>query len=118
MEGASHHLLLNIGGKVDDEPFHQSVSSVLTVGHSQSKASSVTPQVPELVAYILSKLNASTRNRILNDIPREFEENGNRLPLTDPMLVEEASYMMAQLRRSKTVRANGPVRCQYTLNVR
>lgn len=114
-DGSRHRVDLKLEGLVDGQPFRQQVTSVVTIGHEQQKSSSVTPQVPELVAYILSKLNSATRSRILSDIPSEFSENENQLPESDPALVEEARQMLKSLRQNKTVTARGPIRCEYTL---
>jgi hypothetical protein len=114
-QGSSHEVSLHIQGNVDGEPFDQKISSILSVGFEQTKSSSVNPQVPQLIALILSKLNRATRNRILSDIPTEFCDNENQLPDISPVLVDEVEHMLKRLRRSKTVQARGPVRCEYTL---
>ncbi len=114
-QGSSHEVALHIRGNVDGQPFEQQVNSILSIGFEQEKASSVNPQVPQLIALILSKLNRATRNRILSDIPTEFCDNENSLPETSPVLVDEVEHMLKRLRRSKTVHARGPVRCEYTL---
>ena len=114
-QGTSHQISLQISGEIDDQPFQQTVNSIVNVGFEQIKSSSVTPQVPELIGYILSKLNRVTRNRILTDIPEEFVANDNQLPATRPVLVEEAKHLLKRLRTSKQVKACGAVRCDYTL---
>jgi len=114
-EGSRHLVALRVEGEVDGVPFRQKLTSVVTIGHEQEKSSSVTPQVPELVAYILSKLNSATRDRLLNDIPKEFVECGNRLPTPSPVLVDEAKHMLKKLRETKTVVARGAIRCEYTM---
>ena len=114
-DGSRHLVDLKLEGKVDGVSFRQRVTSVVTIGHEREKASSVTPQVPELVAYVLSKLNSATRSRILNDIPLDFEENDNQLPSSDPELVQEVKQMLKTLRQTKTVVARGPIRVEYTL---
>lgn len=114
-QGSSHEVSLHIRGNVDGQPFEQQINSILSIGFEQTKASSVNPQLPQLIALILSKLNRATRNRILSDIPTEFCDNENSLPETSPVLVDEVEHMLKRLRRSKTVQARGPVRCEYTL---
>jgi hypothetical protein len=114
-EGSRHLVALRVEGEVDGVPFRQKLTSVVTIGHEQEKTSSVNPQVPELVAYILSKLNSATRDRLLSNIPNEFVENGNQLPKPSLVLVDEAKQMLKQLRETKTVTARGPIRCNYTM---
>lgn len=114
-QGSSHEVTMSIRGNVDGHPFEQQISSILSIGFEHTKSSSVNPQVPQLIALILSKLNRATRNRILSDIPAEFCENDNQLPETSLVLLDEVEHMLKRLRQSKTVQARGPVRCEYTL---
>ena len=96
-------------------PFDQDVSSIVIVGHQQKRTSSVNPQIAELIALILGKLNSATRNKILNDLPAEFQENDNRLPVANAALVEEVKQMLRKLRETKTVTVNPAVRCVHSL---
>ena len=114
-QGSSHEVSLHIHGNVDGQPFDQKINSILSVGFEQTKSSSVNPQVPELIALILSKLNRATRNRILSDLPTEFCENENQFADISPVLLDEVQHMLKRMRRNKTVQARGPVRCEYTL---
>ncbi len=114
VQDSRHLVTIRVEGDVDGIPFRQKLTSVVTIGQEQEKSSSVTPQVPQPVAYILSKLNAVTRERILSDIPKEFCENGNRLPTANVALVDDTKQMLKKLRESKTVTARGPIRCEFT----
>ena len=114
-EGAKHDVQLKLAGTVDGQAFEQSIHSIVAIGHQQQRASSVNPQVPELIAYILSKLNTATRNRILTDIPAEFLENDCQLPDAGPVLLDEAKHLLQQLRRTKSVTARASIRCEYSL---
>ncbi len=114
-QGSCHEVNLEIRGTVDEQPFQQKVHSILSVGYEKQKATSVIPQAPELIAYILGKLNPATRNRILSDLPDEFGANENSLPVANPVLVDEVSKMLKRLRREKQVKARGPIRCEFTL---
>ena len=100
---------------MDGEPFDESVNSVLSIGHRQTRSSSVNPQVPQLIAWILGKLNSATRNRILLDLPVEFVDNQNQMPEPNLVLVSEVEHMLKQLRKTKTVEARGSVRCEYSI---
>lgn len=112
-EGTSHTVSMHIEGTVDEQPFTEIIESLVTVGYKQQKTSSVNPQVAELIAWILSKLNRATRNRILSDLPQEFEEHG--MPISSKTLVDEVNHMLLRLRQTKTVTARGPIRCEYVL---
>ncbi len=113
-EGTSHTVSMQIEGTVDQQPFFETIESLVSIGFQQQKTSSVNPQVAELIAWILSKLNRETRNRILLDLPQEFEACGD-MPLSSPTLIDEVHQMLLQLRRSKPVTARGPIRCEYVL---
>lgn len=112
-DGASHRISARIEGNVDGQAFSQAVEAILSIGHAHVKSSSVTPQVAELIAYLLSKLNRATRNRLLIDIPLEFVANDNQLPEPNPVLVDDAKRLLKQLRSQKRVNARGPIRCEY-----
>jgi len=113
-ESTSHSVDLRIDGTIDGRPISRSIQSVVAIGESQTKSSSVNPQVAELVAWILGKLNTATRSRILADLPEEFVELGG-MPEASPALVEEAGAMLKKLRQTKTVTARGPIRCEYAI---
>ena len=115
VEGSHHVVQMNLSGEVDEMPFDQDVSSIVIVGHQQKRTSSVNPQIAELIALILGKLNSATRNKILNDLPAEFQENDNRLPVANAALVEEVKQMLRKLRETKTVTVNPAVRCVHSL---
>jgi hypothetical protein len=114
--GAHHHVVLTVTGHVDDAPFAQEVAAVLTVGHDQQRATSVTPELPKLVACLLSKFNEATRNRLLHDLPVEFEERGGTLPEVSTELVAAAEDLLRRLRAKKQIDVRGAVQCQYRLS--
>ena len=113
-EGTSHTVSMHIEGTIDEQSFSETIESLVSIGHQHQKTSSVNPQVAELIAWILSKLNRSTRNRILSDLPQEFEDRGG-MPESSQSLVNEVDHMLLQLRQTKTVNARGPIRCEYVL---
>ena len=113
-ESTTHSIDLQITGKINGRPISESIESVVSIGESQEKSSSVNPQMPQLVAWILSKLNTATRTRILEDLPSEFVELG-AMPESDEHLVNDTKSLLKQLRQVKTVTARGPIRCQYTV---
>lgn len=112
-DGSRHVVNLDIAGMIDGQLFTQSVDSIVSVGHRQTRSSSVTPAVLELLAYILGKLNRATRERILADAPVEFAANDCNLPATDEGLVEQVKRVLAQLRRTRTVQARGAIKCEF-----
>jgi len=113
-ESSTHRVNLQVNGTIDGQPISESIDSVLSIGKSQTKSSSVNPQIPQMVAWILSKLNAATRNRILDDLPLEFVELGG-MPETSKEQVNQAQDLLKELRQTKTVNAKGAVRCEYVV---
>jgi hypothetical protein len=114
-DGGQHSMRLLISGEIDGQIFEQSLVGNLSIGHAQQRATSATPQLPQLLAYILGKLNAATRDRILVDVPHDFRENGQQLPEVDTEMLKQTERLLSQLRQSKTVTARGNLRCEYTL---
>lgn len=115
-EGSSHQINLQITGDVDGRRFCETISSVVSVGHDQMKTTSATPQVAELIAFILSKLNRVTREHLLSEVPVEFAENNQTIPEVDEAIVRASSDLLAKLRSAKQIHARRPVRCQYVLD--
>ena len=114
VESSTHRANLQVHGTIDGQPISESIDSVLSIGNSQTKSSSVNPQMPQMVAWILSKLNAATRNRILDDLPLEFVELGG-MPEASKEQVNQAKDLLKELRQTKTVTAKGAVRCEYVV---
>ena len=92
-----------------------SVRGVLTVGEDSVTASSVTPQSDQLLAVILAKLNAATRDKLLRGLPLDFAANGNDMPAADDSLVEAVHEMLAKLRRKVTRPRRGSVSGTFDL---
>ena len=114
-EGSKHVLNFDVQGLIDGQLFRQTIDTIVTVGHGQSRASSVTPGLAEVVAYVLSKLNHATRHRILTDVPLEFAVNDCRLPEVDEQIKAQSVEFLKQLRRSRQVRARGALRCEFMM---
>ena len=115
-DGASHSLSLAISGEIDGDKFAPiKLTAYLIAGHASHRASTVTPDVPRLVAAILAKLNDRTREAILRDLPNEFEQAGNELPDVPDALVEKVEAMLARLRAKVTAAVRGAVSCRYAV---
>ena len=112
---STHDVCLTLSGTVNGEPFEQQLSSILQVGSDLRKATSTTPELPTLVAVILSKLNRVTREKLLNEIPDEFRENNQRLPNCNEDFVDQATRMLQRLRAEKQIQVKGPLRCEVKL---
>jgi hypothetical protein len=113
-EGSQHVISLTVSGDIDGQAFFQSFNSQLTIGHDHTKATSATPQQPQLLGYILGKLNQKTRDKILREIPEDFTNNDCVLPEVSQQLLTSASEFLKQLRSHKTVNARRSVRCNFT----
>lgn len=115
--GAAHSIDLHVSGSVDGQPIDPiDIAGRLTVGHDSTRASSSTPNLPQVVAAILAKLNDATRAAILRDLPTEFAANGGSLPDVSVGAVAEAESLLAALKSSKQVNVRGQVRCEYSLS--
>jgi hypothetical protein len=113
--GSSHVCRLSVNGDIDGREFDESFEAILSVGHDTTKASSATPELPLLVANILAKLNAATRESVLRDLPEVFAANGGKLPAVDAAITGAAESMLQRLRAKSTVTARGAVTCKHSL---
>ena len=94
-----------------------SIRGLLTVGENSVVASSVTPQPEQLLALILGKLNANTREKLLRELPSDFAANGNEMPKADESLVESVQDLLARLRREVTRPRRGSVKGTFDVQV-
>lgn len=114
--GASHVVNLTVTGDIDGQPVEQSFAGRLTVGKDSTRASASVPNIEQVVAAILAKLNPATREAICRDLPAEFAANGHSLPALSVGQVEQAQALLAALKTSKQVAVRGSVKCEYTLH--
>lgn len=96
VEVAGQTITVNSNGTVNVEP-------------DFTRASSTGCKVGEVVAYLLSKVNAATRAATLAEMAEVFAANGCRLPVSEEA-VEEADAAMARLRQRKDQPVRGSVR--------
>lgn len=93
---AGQKVAINANGSVNVEP-------------DITRASSTGCKIGEVVAYLLSKVNAATRAATLANMAEDFAANGCRLPVSEEA-VEEADKAMARLRQKKDQHVRGSVR--------
>lgn len=108
---------LSVAGVVGGAPVATSAGGILTVGADQQKASSTGPKAEHVLACVLSKLNETTRDKILAELPEHFAKEGE-LPDVSALLMERTKQFLARLRNKKQITARGPIGCQYELTVR
>jgi hypothetical protein len=107
-----------ISGQVNGQEFRPlNISAVLTVGQDSQQASTVTPEVPHLIAAILAKLNAKTRDSVLRDLPNEFAAAGCELPEVTPDLMVRTNAILRRLRAKQLTAVRGSVACQYSVGL-
>lgn len=91
----------------------ETFDSRVTVAHDSEKSSSSAVTASELLAYLLKKMNAVTREAILRDMPSDFEVNGKSLDVTEEE-VEAASLTLKALNKTSKIKARGAVRCDLS----
>ena len=114
-KGASHQICLQIEGSVDGERFSQTIHSVIRIGYDCERKTSATPQQARLLAFLLSKLNQTTRDYLLRCVPDEFARHHQQIPPVDETIVRQADEMLARLRAEKRIQARGAIRCEYSM---
>ena len=114
--GGAHAVALQISGTVDEERFVVGVTGTTMVGTDSTRLSSKAPDLNHLIAWLLSKLNGPTREKILRELPEEFAANGNQLPAVDEHLPELAGGMLRRLRAKVQQEIKAPISTTYRLD--
>ena len=111
-DGAKHEFHLTISGVVNGCGFEQSFAGDLSVGHASERASSVGPNQDHLLAYVLSKMNHQTREKILRETASDFAEHGELPAVADEQL-KAAKEFRGELRQKVSQHVRGSVRVNY-----
>lgn len=113
-DGGAYSVDLYVTGRVNNGPvFKKCYHAEMSVGHATVQASSATPDQAKLIGHILSKLNATTREAILRDLPNEFAANGNELPAVAKEIEAATDGLLKKLRASKQVAKRGNVSIKH-----
>lgn len=100
-DGSSHKVELMLVARVDGQHrYSQQFEADVSVGHSSERASGQNPNVAKLLAHVLAKLNAATREAILRDLPAEFAANGGEFGAVDEAMSAAADGMLKRMRAS------------------
>ena len=115
-DGSAAAVRLEITGEIDGQAVEQLVlAGSLTVGYETTQASSSGPSQQHLLALVLKKLPKRTRDKILQELPNEFRENGGVLPaVNDDKLLEDTGFLLMRLRDRKEQTYRGAVRFQQS----
>jgi hypothetical protein len=112
--GAAHKIELSLWARIDDRPeFKREFTAVLNVGFDSMRGASEACDPKHLLAYVLSKLNPATRQKLLNELPATFVKNDNQLPEVADALLEASGQLLAKLRTQKSSIVKGSVSVKY-----
>lgn len=115
-DGEKHTLEAQVTGKVDGIPFATSIGVDLSVGHAGVRASSVTPDTAETLAYALELVALAYGDgmalAITEDILGAFRAHG-KVP-ADPKYVAWVQGLQANMRREKQSPVAGAVTVRTT----
>lgn len=110
----SHRVDLSIVAMIDDKhEFAGAFTALLTIGADTTRSTSSACDLNQLVGFLLSKFNESTREKLLRDLPSEFAKRGNALPDVEPAIVETAKQLLSKLRCQTQSTAKGAVAVKY-----
>ena len=109
VDGSHGAVELSLIAKIDGRLFTHHCSGSIDVGHSSVRATSVGAKAGEIVAYLLSKVNAATREATLREMAEVYAANGCKLPVSEAA-IEEAETAMQALRQKKEQSVRGTVR--------
>lgn len=113
--GAKHDISFTLVAHVNEQPLQLTATSLLTIGHDDTRSVSHAVPVDHLVAYLLGELPATRRNAILRLLPEEFAACGNALPPADAGLLEAAENLLGRLRSKVTEPVRGAVSATYRI---
>jgi len=113
--GATYKGHLRVVAELDGATVEKLVDAELSVGHDSKRSWSVVVDSRALTALLLSKLNATTREHLVRELPELFAAAGNQLPEVDPVMLALADSLLVRLRAKKTQTAKGTVACRYKL---
>jgi hypothetical protein len=115
VEGATYDLTLALAGNLGLIPFCRCSKATVRVGYAGRQASSFGPPQEHLLAWVLSKVKRSERERLLSTLPDEFARNNHRLPEVDPDFIARVKLMLGRLRARTTTPYSAAVRVTYHL---
>ena len=108
-DDAEYNVDIAIAAKVDGEPYTAEIAAGVHVGRLSTRASSVGHSQDHLIAAILAKLNTTTRDKVLRDLPDEFERVGGLPPVTDEALAAVEAFRK-RLRAKVSQQVRGSVK--------
>lgn len=112
-DGFSGHIELSIAAKIQNQIYRQQFEADLTVGFAQETAASHTPGGDKrLLAFVLGKLNAATREAILRDIPDDYAAS-KELPAVDDGIMTAVDGMLSKLRANAKQQKRGAVSVKH-----
>jgi hypothetical protein len=115
-DGDSHSVEADIVGKVDGIPFSTRLAADMTVGHASTRASSVTPDSAETLAYVLGLVAMAYGDAvvedILDDLLSAYKVNG-KIP-ADPKYLGFVEILQSALRKEKQTSVAGAVSVRTT----
>lgn len=107
--GAYHKVRLSLAAEIDGEAtITREWDGSVEVGHDSVRASSVGVKAGELLAYLVSRMNETTRAATLRDLADVYAAQG-RLPV-DETEVKAADEALSRLRQKVDQSVRGSVR--------
>jgi hypothetical protein len=104
-DGCSHHVTIDIVGKIDRSKVDTEVNGFLEVGHPQPSSSSEYLPMETVIAVILQELDAPAQERLMLRIRKAWEEQGELQ--AGPALTERVKAWLKTLKRSIATQRRG-----------
>lgn len=92
--------------------YRETFDTETSVGHDSQRAVSHGITSGELLAYVLGKMNATTRDAVLRDLAAEYAANGHELPV-DKAATKAAEEALKRLRATEKQTVRGSVSVSY-----
>lgn len=106
-DGSAHQLAASLMFELPGRTWQERIDGKLTVGHATTATSSQGPPVEHLVAVLLSKLNAPTRERLMAWLPKVFADLGT-IP-ANTADIAKAKGLLSRMRQTRVSERRGTV---------
>lgn len=110
--GEHHTASVTVLAEINGQRFQQSWDSTLDVGPDSVRASAVGAPQADVIAWLLRRVNAATKAKLLREMAEEYAANGNDFGVTEAER-GEVEESLKRLRQKVDQPVRGSVRVNY-----
>lgn len=102
---------LTVTARIGSDELSESYEVNLTVGHDSQRAHSSAASAAEILAYLASKLNKTTRDAFYRDLADAFVAGNQSFGVSKDQ-IDEASEALKKLNRTRQIEVSGSVKAK------